>query len=172
MKKQDCFLFGTIFKLHGYKGDVNIYNDNDIPLVFSEIDFFYVEENNELIPYFADSVRPKKKKILLVKFEDVDSEEVALRILKRQVYLPNKFLPKIEDINPDKIMVGFDVMDKTLGNVGIVDFVNDKTAQKLIIVKDGEKEFFIPFHDNFVLNIDLEKKILNVDVPEELMNIN
>ena len=172
MKKQDCFLFGTIFKLHGYKGDVNIYNDNDIPLVFSEIDFFYVEENNELIPYFADSVRPKKKKILLVKFEDVDSEEVALRILKRQVYLPNKFLPKIEDINPDKIMVGFDVIDKTLGNVGIVDFVNDKTAQKLIIVKDGEKEFFIPFHDNFVLNIDLEKKILNVDVPEELMNIN
>ena len=58
-------MFGTIFKLHGYKGDVNIYNDNDIPLVFSEIDFFYVEENNELIPYFADSVRPKKKKILL-----------------------------------------------------------------------------------------------------------
>ncbi|MBT3418229.1 MAG: 16S rRNA processing protein RimM [Flavobacteriales bacterium] len=172
MKKQECFLFGTIFKLHGYKGDVNIYNDNDIPLVFSEIDFFYVEENNELIPYFADSVRPKKKKILLVKFEDVDSEEVALRILKRQVYLPNKFLPKIEDIIPDKIMVGFDVMDKTLGKVGIVDFVNDKTAQKLIIVKEGEKEFFIPFHDNFVLNIDLEKKILNVDVPEELMNIN
>ena len=172
MKKQDCFLFGTIFKLHGYKGDVNIYNDNDIPLVFSEIDFFYVEENNELIPYFADSIRPKKKKILLVKFEDVDSEEVALRILKRQVYLPNKFLPKIEDIIPDKIMVGFDVMDKTLGKVGIVDFVNDKTAQKLIIVKEGEKEFFIPFHDNFVLNIDLEKKILNVDVPEELMNIN
>jgi len=172
MEKQDCFLLGTIFKLHGYKGDINIYNDNDIPLVYSEIDFFYVEENNELIPYFADSIRPKKKKILLVKFEDVDSEEVALRILKRQVYLPNKFLPKIEDINPDKIMVGFDVMDKTLGKVGIVDFVNDKTAQKLIIVKDGEKEFFIPFHDNFVLNIDLEKKILNVDVPEELMNIN
>jgi len=172
MKKQDCFLFGTIFKLHGYKGDVNIYNDNDIPLVFSEIDFFYVEENNELIPYFADSVRPKKKKILLVKFEDVDSEEVALRILKRQVYLPNKFLPKIEDINPDKLIVGFDVIDNTLGNIGKVYFVNDKTSQKLIIVKDGEKEFFIPFHDNFVLNIDFTKKILEVNIPQELIDIN
>ena len=39
MKKQDCFLLGTIFKLHGYKGDVNIYNDKDIPLILSEIDF-------------------------------------------------------------------------------------------------------------------------------------
>ncbi|MBT5858700.1 MAG: 16S rRNA processing protein RimM [Flavobacteriales bacterium] len=172
MKKQDCFLLGTIFKLHGYKGDVNIYNDNDIPLIFTNIDFFFVEINNELIPYFADSVRPKKKKILLVKFEDVDSEEQALKILKRKVYLPNKFLPKLEDINPDKIIVGFDVTDKTLGRVGMVDFVNDKTPQKLIIVKDGEKEFFIPFHENFVINIDLENRILYVDIPEELMNIN
>jgi 16S rRNA processing protein RimM len=172
MKKQDCFLLGTIFKLHGYKGDVNIYNDNDIPLIFTNIDFFFVEINNELIPYFADSVRPKKKKILLVKFEDVNSEEQALKILKRKVYLPNKFLPKLENINPDKIIVGFDVTDKTLGKVGVVDFVNDKTPQKLIIVKDGEKEFFIPFHENFVLNIDLENKILDVDIPEELMNIN
>ena len=61
MEKQDCFLLGTIFKLHGYKGDINIYNDNDIPLVYTDIDFFYIEENNELIPYFAESVRPKKK---------------------------------------------------------------------------------------------------------------
>ena len=172
MKKQDCFLLGTIFKLHGYKGDVNIYNDNDIPLIFTNIDFFFVEINNELIPYFADSVRPKKKKILLVKFEDVDSEEQALKILKRKVYLPNKFLPKLEDINPDKIIAGFDVTDKTLGRVGMVDFVSDKTPQKLIIVKDGEKEFFIPFHENFVINIDLENRILYVDIPEELMNIN
>ena len=172
MEKQDCFLLGTIFKLHGYKGDVNIYNDNDIPLIFTNIDFFFVEINNELIPYFADSVRPKKKKILLVKFEDVDSEEQALKILKRKVYLPNKFLPKLEDINPDKIIVGFHVTDKTLGRVGMVDFVNDKTPQKLIIVKDGEKEFFIPFHENFVINIDLENRILYVDIPEELMNIN
>ena len=172
MKKQDCFLLGTIFKLHGYKGDVNIYNDNDIPLIFTNIDFFFVEINNELIPYFTYRVRPKKKKILLVKFEDVDSEEQALKILKRKVYLPNKFLPKLEDINQDKIIVGFDVIDKTLGRVGMVDFVNDKTPQKLIIVKDGEKEFFIPFHENFVINIDLENRILYVNIPEELMNIN
>ena len=172
MEKQDCFLLGTIFKLHGYKGDVNIYNDNDIPLIFTNIDFLFVEINNELIPYFADRIRHKKKKILLVKFEDVDSEEQALKILKRKVYLPNKFLPKLVDINPDKIIVGFDITDKTLGRVGIVDFVNDKTPQKLIIVKDGEKEFFIPFHENFVINIDLENRILYVDIPEELMNIN
>ena len=172
MEKQDCFLLGTIFKLHGYKGDVNIYNDNDIPLVYTDIEFFYIEDNNELIPYFIESVRPKKKQVLLVKLEDVDSEEQALKILKQKVYLPNKFLPEVGSVNPDKLIVGFDVIDDTLGKIGIVDFVNDKTSQKLIIVKDGEKEFFIPFHDNFVININLKKKILEVNIPQELIDIN
>ena len=172
MEKQDCFLLGTIFKLHGYKGDVNIYNDNDIPLVYTDIEFFYIEDNNELIPYFAESVRPKKKQVLLVKLEDVDSEEQALKILKQKVYLPNKFLPEIENVNPDKLIVGFDVIDNTLGKIGIVNSVNDKTSQKLIVVKDGKKEFLIPFHDNFVININLKKKILEVNIPQELIDIN
>ena len=172
MEKQDCFLLGTIFKLHGYKGDINIYNDNDIPLVYTDIDFFYIEENNELIPYFTESVRPKKKQVLLVKLEDIDSEEQALKILKRKVYLPNKFLPELENINPDKLIVGFDVIDNTLGKIGKVDFVNNKTAQKLIIVKDGSKELFIPFHEQFIKEIDTENQKIIVEIPEELMNIN
>ena len=172
MEKQDCFLLGTIFKLHGYKGDVNIYNDNDIPLVYTDIEFFYIEDNNELIPYFAESVRPKKKQVLLVKLEDVDSEEQALKILKQKVYLPNKFLPEMGNINPDKLIVGFEVIDNKIGKIGKVDFVNDKTSQKLIIVKDRKKEFFIPFHDNFVININIKKKILEVNIPQELIDIN
>ena len=172
MEKQDCFLLGTIFKLHGYKGDINIYNDNDIPLVFTDIEFFYIEENNELIPYFAESVRPKKKQVLLVKLEDVDSEKQALKILKQKVYLPNKFLPETGNINPDKLIVGFEVIDNNLGKIGKVDFVNDKTAQKLIIVKDESKELFIPFHKQFIKEIDTENQKIIVEIPEELMNIN
>ena len=171
MKKQDCFLLGTIFKLHGYKGDVNIYNDNDIPLILSEIEFFFIEENNELIPYFAESKRNKKKNILLVKFEDIDTEEDALKILKKKVYLP-KFILKEEDLDYNKIIVGFDVIDKRLGKIGRVEFVNESTPQSLIIVKARGKEFFIPFHEQFVLNIILEKKVIQVDIPKELININ
>ena len=171
MKKQDCFLLGTIFKLHGYKGDVNIYNDNDIPLILSEIEFFFIEENNELIPYFAENKRNKKKNVFLVKFEDIDSEEDALKILKRKVYLPKSIL-KEQDLDQNKIIVGFDVIDRRLGKIGRVEFVNESTSQSLIIVKGEEKEFFIPFHDQFVLNIILGKKIIQVDIPKELININ
>ena len=172
MKKQDCFLLGTIFKLHGYKGDVNIYNDNDIKLIFSKISFFLIEENNELIPYFTENIRVKKKKILLVKFEDINSESEALKILNKKVYLPNTFYHKIQNLNQNQIVVGFNVIDKSLGNIGIVEFVSDSKLQSLILVKNEEKEFYIPFHEKFIKKIDVNNKILKVKIPEELININ
>lgn len=172
MKKQDCFLLGTIFKLHGYKGDVNIYNDNDIKLIFSKISFFLIEENNELIPYFTENIRVKKKKILLVKFEDINSESEALKILNKKVYLPNTFYHKIQNLNQNQIVVGFNVIDKSLGNIGIVEFVSDSKLQSLILVKNEEKEFYIPFHEKFIKKIDINNKILRVKIPEELININ
>ena len=172
MKKQDCFLLGTIFKLHGYKGDVNIYNDNDIKLILSKISFFLIEENNELIPYFTENIRVKKKKILLVKFEDINSESEALKILNKKVYLPNTLYQKIQNLNQNQIVVGFNVIDKSLGNIGIVEFVNDSKLQSLILVKNEEKEFYIPFHEKFIKKIDVDNKILKVKIPEELININ
>ena len=172
MKKQDCFLLGTIFKLHGYKGDVNIYNDNDIKLIFSKISFFLIEENNELIPYFTENIRVKKKKILLVKFEDINSESEALKILNKKVYLPNTLYQKIQNLNQNQIVVGFNVIDKSLGNIGIVEFVSDSKLQSLILVKNEEKEFHIPFHEKFIKKIDVDNKILKVKIPEELININ
>ena len=172
MKKQNCFFLGTIFKLHGYKGDVNIYNDNDIKLILSKISFFLIEENNELIPYFTENIRIKKKKILLVKFEDINSESAALKILNKKVYLPNTLYPKIQNLNQNQIIVGFNVMDKSLGNIGKVEFISDSKLQSLILVKNEDKEFYIPFHEKFIKEIDVNNKIIKVKIPNELININ
>ena len=91
MQKKDCFLVGTVFKLHGYKGDVNIYNEDDIPFNFSTLDYFLIELDNELVPYFIEMARTTKPNVVLVKFEDVNSEEEAKEILKRKVFLPKEF---------------------------------------------------------------------------------
>ena len=88
MQKKDCFLFGTIFKLHGYKGDVNIYNENDIPCDFSTLAYFLVEFDNELIPYFIERARTTKPNVVLVKFEDVNSEEEVKKYINEKYIYP------------------------------------------------------------------------------------
>jgi len=173
MHKKDCFLVGTVFKLHGYKGDVNIYNEDNIPFDSSILKYFLIEKNNELIPFFVESVRPTKPNVLLVKFEDVNSEEEAKRIHKRKIYLPKNWLPKKEKNKiSKKQLIGYNIIDIEMGKLGKISFINSKTAQTLIHVsKDGE-EFCFPWHKQFVKNIDTKEEIMEVEIPKEFLDLN
>ena len=170
MQKQNCFLVGTIFKLHGYKGDVKIYNKDDIPFNFSKIDFFLIEISNELIPFFITKARATKPHNILVKFEDVNSEEEAKKMLKKQEYVQKSFVPKTEKNTMQ--FIGFSIIDINLGDLGIISYINSQTTQQLIYVKKERKEFCFPWHKEFVKNINTEKKEIEVEIPKDLLHLN
>jgi 16S rRNA processing protein RimM len=173
MQKKDCFLVGTIFKLHGYKGDVNIYNEVDVPFDFNTLDYFLIEQNSELIPFFIDRARPTKPNVILVKFEDVDSEEEAKKILKRKIFLPKEFFSETDDNDiSKKQLIGFLVIDIKMGELGKITFINSKTAQQLIYVHKDGNEFCFPWHEKFVKNIDAKKGIMEVEIPKEFLDLN
>jgi len=173
MQNKDCFLVGTVFKLHGYKGDVNIYNDDDIPFNFSSIKYFLIDLDNNLIPFFVDRVRSTKPKIILVKFKDINSEKEAKNILKKAVFLPNE-LSLVENNNefPEKQLLGFTIIDVKMGVLGEITYINSQTAQQLIYVSKDGKEFCFPKHEQFIKKIDVKEKIMEVEISKELLDLN
>ena len=173
MQKKDCFLFGTVFKLHGYKGDVNIYNDDDIPFDFSALDYFLIELNNELVPFFIENAKATKPNIVLVKFEDMDSEVTAKKILKQKVYLPKEWIPATDDNEvTEKKLIGYTVIDVNFGELGKITYINSQTSQQLIYVEKNGTEFCFPMHEQFVKGIDPKVGIMEVEIPEELLDLN
>ena len=166
-------LSDLVFKLHGYKGDVNIYNEVDVPFDFNTLDYFLIEQNSELIPFFIDRARPTKPNVILVKFEDVDSEEEAKKILKRKIFLPKEFFSETDDNDiSKKQLIGFLVIDIKMGELGKITFINSKTAQQLIYVHKDGNEFCFPWHEKFVKNIDAKKGIMEVEIPKEFLDLN
>ena len=173
MQKKDCFLVGTIFKLHGYKGDVKIYNEDNIPFDFSKIDFFLIDINNELIPFFIKKARITAAHNILVNFDDVNCEKESKKILNKKIYLEKKYLPEnYKETKNTEDIIGFSVIDMYLGKLGEIFFINSQTAQKLIYVKTEEKEFCFPWHEKFVKNIDNRKEEIHVELPDEILNLN
>ena len=172
MQKKDCFLVGSVFKLHGYKGDVNIYNENGIVFKLNTIQYFLIEKNNTLIPFFIQKIRYKKANIILTKFDNINSEEEALDILQHKIYLPNKFLPKINKNTTENEVLGFKVIDELLGELGEISYINKQTTQKLIYVRTNENEFCFPMHKNFIINVNTKKKIMEVNIPKDLIYLN
>ena len=173
MQKKDCFLFGTVFRLHSYKGDVNIYNDDDIPFDFSKLTYFLIEQNNELIPYFIEQARATKPNVVLVKFEDIENETLAKKLLKQKVYLPKDLIPKTDELEiTEKKLIGYTVFDITKGELGKISYINSQTSQQLVYVEKEGIEFCFPMHEQFVKRIKPNEYLMEVEIPQGLLDLN
>ena len=173
MQKKDCFLLGTVFKLHGYKGEVNIYNTYNILFDLNNIHYLLIEKDNTLIPFFITKIRHTRENVILVKFEDIGSENDAISILKRKVYLPNELLPdNNKEISKTEELIGLKILDANLGDLGNICYINSQTAQRLIYVNKNGKEFCFPMHKEFIIDIDVTKGIMKVQIPKELIELN
>ena len=173
MQEKDCFLVGTVFKLHGYKGDIKIYNEENTLFNYSTLKFFLIEIDNKFIPFFVNRIRLTKPHIILVDFEDLTSEEQAKKILKKRVFLPKELLMK-EDTNgiSEKQLIGYLIIDKKMGELGKISFVNSQTPQQLIYVNNDGKEFCFPMHKQFVKRVNSNERIMEIEIPEEFLNLN
>lgn len=172
MQKEECFYLGRIAKKFSFKGEVLIYLDTDEPELYEDLESVFVELGRNLVPFFISASSLHKNDFLRVKFEDVNSEDDAESLLGKDVYLPLRMLPKLEG---NKFyfheVIGFCVEDKRHGIIGIIESVNDTTAQPLFEVRNGDVELLIPMIDKFLVRVDRENKKILMDLPEGLVDM-
>lgn len=172
MRKKDCFYLGKIAKKFSFKGEVLIYLDTDEPELYENMESVFVEFNKDLIPFFIESSNLHKNDFLRVKFEDVDSEDEADKMIGAEIYLPLNMLPKLEG---NKFyfheVIGFEIEDKRLGVFGKIVSINDTTAQPLFEVENGAVQILVPMIDQFLVKIDRENKKVVMDLPEGLIEM-
>jgi 16S rRNA processing protein RimM len=172
MRKDECFYLGKIAKKFSFKGEVLVFLDTDEPELYENMESVFVEFNNNLVPYFILTSSLHKNDFLRVRFEDLDTEEEADKIIGCPVYLPLKMLPKLTG---NKFyyheVIGFEVEDKRLGVVGVIQSINDSTAQPLFEVLNGDVEILIPMIDHFLVKIDRDNNKVIMDLPEGLIEM-
>jgi len=173
MKKEDCFYLGIIARKHSYKGEIVIVVDSDEPELYENIDAVFVSYKDNLIPYFIEKIILQKGNQLRIKFEDIDSEEDAMGLLKCSTYLPLALLPKLEG---DKFyyheIIDFDIEDVNYGKIGKIKAINDNSSQVLFVISTDKNDVLIPMIDEFIKKIDRDNKKIIVETPEGLIEMN
>ncbi len=172
MNKENYFLLGKIAKLHGYKGEVSLFLDVTNPDDYTSLDAIFIDINNRLVPFFIESIKRKNNTFVSVKLEGVDSENDARPLLKKNVYLPEEILPKLEGTHfYDHEVIGFTVFDLKEGQVGEIKDVIDFKTNPLLQIYQGEKEILVPLIEGLVKKIDRNKKEMHIDAPEGLIQM-
>ncbi|MDG1332541.1 MAG: ribosome maturation factor RimM [Crocinitomicaceae bacterium] len=172
MNKADCFHLGHIAKLHGYKGGVSLFLDVTNHEDYRGLDAIFVDINNHLTPFFVESMSLKNNGFAMVKFDGVDDEVTAKKLLRKDVYLPAEILPKLEGTNfYDHEVVGFRVIDEAHGDIGIMQQVIDLKVNPLLQIDKDGTEVLIPLIEGVVKKVDRKKKELHILAPDGLIDL-
>jgi 16S rRNA processing protein RimM len=172
MELKNCFYLGKITKKYSFKGELIISLDTDEPEIYKNLKSVFININEGLIPYFIEKSKSQKKSTLRVKFEDINSEEQALSIINKEVYLPLENLPELKG---KKFyyheIIGYNVVDTNHGNIGLIIKVEDKTSQSIFIIKNNGKEILIPVNDNIIQMINRKNKTIHITAPNGLIDL-
>lgn len=171
MKKDDCFYLGRVAKTHGIKGGVSVKLDVDDPTVYQDIEYMLLEVNNTLIPYFIESMSLSGDKAF-VKFQDINSVEMASGLMGEEVYLPLEFLPVLTG-NQFYFheVIGYELIDTNKGSLGPIKCILEYSTSAIIQVFVGDKEVLIPIADEVIKDVDRDGRKMLVEAPEGLIDM-
>lgn len=157
---------GEIVNTHGIKGELRIISDFKYKeKVFINGNKLYLGKRKQKV--IIDSYR-KHKNYDMVKFDGINDINDAIIFKGDEVYVKREDLDIDGYVDEDIIGLKVYNEDKLIGKVtNIV-----KNKQEILVVKNRNKSYLIPFVNEFIKNIDLDKKILNINVIEGLLDEN
>ena len=167
MFKADDFVpCGHIIKTHGYKGAVKAaFSEHFIP-EFEKGDWLFINFNEKPVPFFIQEVTYPGDELPVFKLEDINTPEVAQKLLERKITIPKNGLSGEEPIAILGLK-GYDVYDQDKQYQGTIKEVSEQTGQFLLTLENADRRsYLIPCHPDLILELNDREKWVAMELPE------
>lgn len=170
--KTDCEKVGFFRKAHGVFGELVLEFEPQFELSIENSDRLFVELEGLLVPFFIleDGFRFKTENSAIICFDGVDSEKYAKRMVGSSVYLFKSEIIVSPDELTDSELINYLLFDETLGEIGLIEQIDNYSGNIVITVNFRGKELLVPFNDDLLIHLDKHKKILTLRFPEGLLD--
>ena len=168
--KTDCEKIGFIRKTHGIHGEVVLEFEEQYEFSVENAERFFVELEGLLVPFFIsdEGLRFRSGKSAIVKFDWVDSESYAKRLVGNGVYL---YQNEVEEMHEHRtsFLQGFTLFDEKIGEVGIIDEMDDYAGNIVLTVNFKGNELLVPYNEDILIDLNEEKKTITLQLPDGLI---
>ncbi|HEX8329409.1 MAG TPA: ribosome maturation factor RimM [Hymenobacter sp.] len=175
MLLDETYQLGYIIKTHGLRGHVVAHFDVDDATAYQKLKTVYLtlaSAPTKLVEHQVEKVQPQANSRVLLKLRGVDRIEDAEPLRGSQLHLPLTQLPELaEDQFYFHDVIGFTVVDETLGELGTVENFYELPQQDMLAMRYQGQEVLIPVVDELVSHADHEKKQVHVNLPEGLLDV-
>ena len=161
---------GNLQKPHGTKGELRVNVEEAHWDDFQRAAVFFVEQQGQNLPYFKARVRTENPVTIL--FEDVTSREAAKRLSNCKLLLQQQDIStNLNETLGYSGYTGFVLLDKELGEIGVIEEVLALPQQKMAMTIYKGKDVMIPLNDTFITKVDTARKQIILDLPEGLLEL-
>ena len=169
-RSESLLEIGKIVGTHGLRGDLKIrLNSGDPDILLNAEQIVLHLPSGERLAVKAVRQAVHKGQVLL-RLQGFESINLVEHMPGGLVLLPEAQLPELEE---DEFywsqLTGLQVIDRSRGPIGNLRQIFTTAAHDTYVVKGEYGEVMIPAVAQFVLEIDLEKQVMNVDLPEGLI---
>lgn len=167
----EYFKIGKLVSAFGLKGELILKHNLGKKTSLKGLQAVFVEERKgSFLPWFIETARSKNEEEIYLKLTDVTTREAAVKLVQKEVWIPEedfkKFAAKSSPIN----LLGFEVVEdkKTLGT--ILEVI-EQPHQLLCRIDIEGKEVLIPLHEDTIQKIDRKARQVIVSLPEGLLDV-
>ncbi len=161
------FKLGQIVNAVGLKGENRVYPYTDYKERFEELKQLYIEDEI----YEIEKVRYMGQ-MVIIKFVGISDRNAAEALKGKYLYIDRENARKLdEDEYFVADLIGMKIQDEAGNLVGTLSDVIQNTAQDVyeIELPDGKK-FMIPAVGEFILDVDMDSKIMVVKLIEGMID--
>ena len=145
---------GNINKPHGIAGEMSatfICGIDDL----QELSCIILDIEGIFVPFYIETIRPKNSDTALIKIDGVENEIQVKDFANKKIFALKDEVEEIEsDENDAYYFIGFSILDKKAGKIGIIENVDDSTENYLFEVKtEDNQDVLIPITTDFIEQI-------------------
>lgn len=169
MGTDDLIVMGKIGAAHGVRGEVKIHSFTDPMENLFDYPVWHLRREGEPVKQVRLASARSQGKGLVARFDGLDDREMARTWTGYEICVPRSELPELEEGEYYwHQLVGLEVVNRQQQLLGRVNHLLETGANDVLVVRpsagslDG-RERLLPYTDECVLHIDLEKGCISVE---------
>ena len=169
---KDFLRIARVLKSYGTEGEILVGFRETGPEDLNLKEPVFIIFDGLPVPFFIDSLKEKGSSKALLRITGVENLKDAEELAGKDIFAKKSSLIT-EDGDEDTLdiedLIGWTLFGKDGGKIGeIIDFEPIPGNPCLYVEKDGTT-VMVPIHDDLIVDIDEEERILTLDLPEGLI---
>ncbi|MEZ4906978.1 MAG: hypothetical protein R2771_04910 [Saprospiraceae bacterium] len=160
---------GTILKPTKREGELIASLQNDYLYDADEIKAIFIEFNGNIVPFFIETLELDDS-LAYIKFEEFNGPEDVKPYNGNNLYIREQ---DIKDYSPEEKtdFTGFQIIDETTKNKLEIIELEEFPGQLMAKVTYNNKSILLPLIEEFIIEIDFDKKTINMNLPEGILDL-